>query len=358
MKKNGVFFSSFYGNKKLFLFAYIIDRMELKGKKVLVTGADGFIGSHLVERLLEEGCSVKAFVYYNSFNTWGWLDSFSKEKLEQIEIFTSDVRDPNGVRTAVEGCEVVFHLAALIAIPYSYHSPDSYVDTNIKGTLNILQACRDFKVEKLLVTSTSEVYGTALYVPIDEKHPKQGQSPYSATKIGSDHMAESFYRSFDVPVTIVRPFNTYGPRQSARAVIPTIITQLLNGKKEIKLGALHPTRDLLFVTDTANAFVEISKSDQTNGQEINIATNNEISIGDIAQQIIDLIDPTAKIITENQRLRPEKSEVERLYGDNTKIKELTNWSTNHTLEEGLKKTIEWFSIKENLSNYKADIYNV
>ncbi len=332
--------------------------MELKGKKVLVTGSDGFIGSHLVEALLREGCTVKAFVYYNSFNSWGWLDSFPKEKLDQIEIFTGDVRDPNGVRTAVKGCDIVFHLAALIAIPYSYHSPDSYVDTNIKGTLNILQACKDFQVEKLLVTSTSEVYGTARYVPIDEKHPKQGQSPYSATKIGADHMAESFYRSFNVPVTIVRPFNTYGPRQSARAVIPTIISQLLNGKKEIKLGALHPTRDLLFVEDTANAFVEIAKSDDTNGKEINIATNNEISIGDLAQNIIDIINPDAKIITDEERLRPDKSEVERLYGDNAQIKELTNWTPNHSLKEGLKATIEWFGIKENLNNYKADIYNV
>ncbi|PCJ26005.1 MAG: NAD-dependent dehydratase [Flavobacteriales bacterium] len=332
--------------------------MDLKGKRVLVTGADGFIGSHLVEKLLEEGCSVKAFVFYNSFNTWGWLDSFPKEKLDKIEIFTGDVRDPNGVRTAIKDCDVVFHLAALIAIPYSYHSPDSYVDTNIKGTLNILQACKDFNIEKLIITSTSEVYGTAQYVPIDEKHPKQGQSPYSATKIGADAMAESFYRSFDVPVTVVRPFNTYGPRQSARAVIPTIITQLLNGKEEIKLGALHPTRDLVFVKDTVDGFVEIAKSDNTNGQEINIATNNEISIGDLAHNIIELINPKAKIISDEERLRPDKSEVERLYGDNKKIKELTNWNASHSLKEGLKETIEWFSVKENLNNYKSDIYNV
>ena len=332
--------------------------MELKGKKVLVTGADGFIGSHLVECLLDEGCDVKAFVYYNSFNSWGWLDSFSEEKLNKIEIFSGDVRDPNGVRTAVEGCDVVFHLAALIAIPYSYHSPDSYVDTNVKGTLNVLQACKDFNIEKLIVTSTSEVYGTALYVPIDEKHPKQGQFPYSATKIGADAMADSFYRSFDVPVTIVRPFNTYGPRQSARAVIPTIITQLLNGKTDIKLGALHPTRDLLYVKDTANGFVEIAKSDSTKGQEINIATNNEISIGDLAQTIIDLINPEAKIVSDAERLRPDKSEVERLFGDNSKIKELTNWNSNLSLKEGLKETIDWFNVKENLANYKANIYNV
>lgn len=332
--------------------------MNLENKKILVTGADGFIGSHLVETLVDKGYDVKAFVYYNSFNSWGWLDSLSKEKLAKIEIFTGDVRDPNGVRTAIKGCDVVFHLAALIAIPYSYHSPDSYVDTNIKGTLNVLQACRDLGVEKLLVTSTSEVYGTALYVPIDEKHPKQGQSPYSASKIGADFMAESFYRSFDLPVTIVRPFNTFGPRQSARAVIPTIITQLLSGKTEIKLGAIHPTRDLLFVKDTANGFVEIAKSDKTNGEEINIATNSEITIGDLAQKIITLINPAAKIITDGERLRPEKSEVERLFGDNSKIMNLTNWKPQYNLDKGLEETIAWFSQKENLVQYKADIYNV
>jgi NAD dependent epimerase/dehydratase len=332
--------------------------MILKNKKVLITGVDGFIGSHLVERLIEEGCQVKAFVYYNSFNSWGWLDSFDKTLLSQIEIFTGDIRDPNGVREAIKGMDVVFHLAALIAIPYSYHSPDSYVDTNIKGTLNVLQACRDFNIEKLLVTSTSEVYGTALYVPIDEKHPKQGQSPYSATKIGADSIAESFYRSFNLPVTIVRPFNTYGPRQSARAVIPTIITQLLNGKEQIKLGALHPTRDLLFVKDTANGFVEIAKSENTSGHEINIATQSEISIMDLAQTLIHQINPKAEIISDDVRLRPEKSEVERLLGSNQKIMELTNWKPNFTLEQGLEQTIEWFSDKNNLSRYKSDIYNV
>lgn len=332
--------------------------MILTNKQILVTGADGFIGSHLVETLVDKGHNVKAFVYYNSFNSWGWLDTFPKEKLNKIEIFTGDIRDPNGVRTAIKGCDVVFHLAALIAIPYSYHSPDSYVDTNIKGTLNVLQACRDLGVEKLLVTSTSEVYGTALYVPIDEKHPKQGQSPYSASKIGADFMSESFFRSFDLPVTIVRPFNTYGPRQSARAVIPTIITQLLSGKTEIKLGAIHPTRDLLFVKDTANGFIEIAQSELTNGQEINIATNSEISIGDLAQELINLINPKAKIVTDEQRLRPEKSEVERLYGDNSKILSLTDWEVNFSLKDGLKETIDWFSIKENLTQYKTDIYNV
>jgi NAD dependent epimerase/dehydratase len=262
------------------------------------------------------------------------------------------------VRTAVKGVEEIYHLAALIAIPYSYHSPDSYVDTNIKGTLNVLQAARDYNISKVLVTSTSEVYGTARYVPIDEKHPKQGQSPYSASKIGADAMAESFYKSFNLPVTIVRPFNTFGPRQSARAVIPTIITQLLAGKTEIKLGSLHPTRDLLFVKDTASAFVAIAKSDKTIGEEINIATEQEISIQDLAQTIIDLINPDAKIISDDVRLRPEKSEVERLLGSADKIKSLTDWKHNIGLNEGLKQTIEWFRNPENLKNYKADIYNV
>jgi NAD dependent epimerase/dehydratase len=332
--------------------------MRLKNKTVLVTGADGFIGSHLVEALLEEGCKVKAFVYYNSFNSWGWLDTLSPSKLEQIEIFAGDIRDPNGVRTALKDVEVVFHLAALIAIPFSYHSPDNYVDTNIKGTLNILQAARDHKIEKILVTSTSEVYGTALYVPIDEKHPRQGQSPYSATKIGADSIAESFYRSFNLPVTIVRPFNTYGPRQSARAVIPTIITQLLNGKQEIKLGALRPTRDLLFVKDTVAGFLAIAASEEVKGEEINIATQQEITVAGLAQKIIDLINPAAKIVSDEQRLRPDKSEVERLLGSNEKITRLTGWKPEFTLDEGLRQTIEWFSDPSNLGRYKADIYNL
>jgi NAD dependent epimerase/dehydratase len=330
----------------------------MKLKKVLVTGADGFIGSHLVEELLTQGYSVKAFCFYNSFNSWGWLDAFPKELLDQIEIFTGDIRDPNGVRTAMKGCDMVFHLAALIAIPYSYHSPDSYVDTNIKGTLNIIQAAKDLNIERVLVTSTSEIYGTAQYVPIDEKHPKQPQSPYSASKIGADCMADSFYRSFDMPITIVRPFNTYGPRQSARAIIPTIITQLLNGFEEIKLGDLTPTRDLLFVKDTVKGFIEISKTDSLIGHECNIATNSEISMQKMADTLIELINPKAKIIQDQSRLRPSKSEVFRLFGDNTKIIQHTNWTVEHTLEQGLQKTINWFSDKKNLAQYKAGIYNI
>ena len=332
--------------------------MNLQNKKILVTGADGFIGSHLVERLLQEQCSIKAFCYYNSFNSWGWLDSFEQEKLKKIEVFTGDIRDPNGVRVAMKGCDIVFHLAALIAIPFSYHSPDSYVDTNVKGTLNILQAAKDLNIQKVLVTSTSEVYGTAQYVPIDEKHPKQGQSPYSATKISADYISDSFFRSFDLPVTIVRPFNTYGPRQSARAVIPTIITQLLNGFEEIKLGALTPTRDLLYVKDTVNGFVEIAKAEDTSGQEINISTATEISVGDLAQKIINIINPDARIKSEDQRMRPEKSEVNRLLGDNKKLKSLTDWTQRYDLENGLMETIDWFRDQKNLEGYKANIYNV
>jgi NAD dependent epimerase/dehydratase len=332
--------------------------MEIKNKQVLVTGSDGFIGSHLVERLLEENCQVKAFVYYNSFNSWGWLDSLPEEILKNIEIFAGDIRDPNGVETAMKGCEIVFHLAALIAIPFSYHSPDSYVDTNIKGTLNVLQSARKLGIEKVLITSTSEVYGTAQYVPIDEQHPFQGQSPYSATKIGADRLAESFYRSFDLPVAIVRPFNTYGPRQSARAVIPTIITQLLAGATEIKLGSLDPTRDFNYVKDTTNGFVEIAKSDQTIGEEINIATGVEIAIGEMAQELINQLNPQAKIVCENDRLRPGKSEVNRLLGCNKKILSLTNWKPQYNLAKGLAETIEWFKNPQNLAQYKANIYNL
>ena len=325
-------------------------------KKVLVTGADGFIGSHLTESLLKKGYEVKAFTMYNSFNTWGWLDTLPKDELDQIEIFSGDVRDPNGVREALKGVDGVFHLAALIAIPFSYHSPDSYVDTNIKGTLNVLQAARELETERIMITSTSEVYGTAQYVPIDEKHPFQGQSPYSATKIGADRLAESFYRSFNLPVSIVRPFNTYGPRQSARAVIPTIISQLLSGKEEIKLGSLTPTRDFNYVKDTAAGFIAIAESERTIGEEINIATQQEISIGELANEIIKQINPKARIICDEQRLRPEKSEVNRLLGSNEKIKRLTDWTPQYTFEQGVKETIEW--IRDNLNQYKADIYNV
>ena len=324
--------------------------------KILVTGSDGFIGSHLTEELVRQGYKVKAFTLYNSFNTWGWLDTFPKAILDEIEIFQGDIRDPNGVRTAMKDVDEVFHLAALIAIPFSYHSPDTYIDTNIKGTLNVLQAAKDFETSRVLITSTSEVYGTAQYVPIDEKHPFQGQSPYSATKIGADRLAESFYRSFGMPLTIVRPFNTYGPRQSARAVIPTIITQLLAGKEEIQLGALSPTRDFNYVKDTANGFVEISKSDKTIGEEINIATQQEISIGQLAEELIRQINPNAKIVCDEQRLRPEKSEVNRLLGSNEKIKRLTNWSPQYTLERGLAETVEF--LRRNLARYKVDIYNL
>ncbi|NFS83849.1 SDR family NAD(P)-dependent oxidoreductase [Clostridium botulinum] len=327
-------------------------------KKVLVTGADGFIGSHLCEILLENGYDVRAFVYYNSFNSWGWLDSLDKNKKSKIDIFSGDIRDPNGVREAMKGIDEVFHLAALIAIPFSYHSPDSYVDTNIKGTLNVLQASRELNTKRILITSTSEVYGTAKYVPIDENHPFQGQSPYSATKIGADRIAESFYRSFDLPLTIVRPFNTYGPRQSARAVIPTIITQLLCGEKQVKLGSLTPTRDFNYVKDTANGFLEISKSEKTIGEEINIATSKEISIKNLASEIISQINKDATIICDEERLRPEKSEVNRLLGSNEKVKKLTNWEPKFTFAEGIKETIDWFRVPENLARYKSDIYNL
>lgn len=324
--------------------------------RVLVTGADGFIGSHLTEELVKKGYEVKAFTNYNSFGTWGWLDYMPEDIMNHVQIFSGDIRDPNGVRRAIQGTDVVFHLAALIAIPFSYHSPDSYVDTNIKGTLNVLQAVRDFGVSKVLITSTSEVYGTAQYVPIDEKHPYQGQSPYSATKIGADRLAESFYRSFGTPVAIVRPFNTYGPRQSARAVIPTIIAQLLKGRDIIKLGSLSPTRDFNYVKDTVAGFIAIAESEHTVGQEINIATQKEISIGAVAEEIIRQINPCAKIVCDEQRLRPEKSEVNRLLGSNKKILRLTGWKPCYNLERGIRETIEW--MRHNLDKYKADIYNV
>ncbi len=324
--------------------------------KVLVTGADGFIGSHLTEELVKKGYQVKAFVYYNSFNNWGWLDTFPRDIMKSVEVFQGDIRDPNGVEQATKDVNAVFHLAALIAIPFSYYSPDTYVDTNIKGTLNILQAARKRHIDRVLVTSTSEVYGTAQYVPIDENHPFQGQSPYSATKIGADRLAESFYRSFQLPTTIVRPFNTYGPRQSARAVIPTIITQLLTGKTEIKLGSLSPTRDFNYVKDTVQGFISIYESDKTVGEEINIATQQEISIGQLAKELLQLINPKAKIVCDEKRLRPKKSEVNRLLGCNEKIIRLTNWKPQYSLEEGLKDTIAF--LRENLDKYKTDIYNL
>lgn len=325
-------------------------------RKILVTGSDGFIGSHLTEELAKKGYDVKAFVYYNSFNTWGWLDTLPRSIMEQIEVFQGDIRDPHGVKEAMKDCDAVFHLAALIAIPFSYHSPDAYVDTNIKGTLNVLQAAKELGTDRVLVTSTSEVYGTAKYVPIDEKHPYQGQSPYSATKIGADRLAESFYRSFSLPVSIVRPFNTYGPRQSARAVIPTIIMQLLSGKEEIQLGSLSPTRDFNYVKDTVQGFIEIYKSERTIGQEINIATGQEISIGKLTNELITQINPKARIICDEQRLRPENSEVERLLGCNKKIMELTDWKPQYTFEQGLMETIDF--LKGNLRKYKTDIYNL
>jgi NAD dependent epimerase/dehydratase len=332
--------------------------MNLAGKKILVTGAEGFIGSHLTELLIDSGYDVRAFVLYNSFNSWGWIDSFPEEKRKKLDVFTGDIRDPFSVKESMKGVSVVFHLAALIAIPYSYLAPASYIDTNINGTLNVLQAARESGIERILVTSTSEVYGTALYVPIDENHPRQGQSPYSATKIGADALADSFFRSFGLPVTIVRPFNTYGPRQSARAMIPTIIAQLLNGKDDISLGALDPTRDLVFVKDTARGFLEIAQNDQLTGHEINIATEKEISVGELAHIIIDLIRPGARIITDEARLRPEKSEVQRLLGSARKLEQFTGWKPATPLAAGLAQTIEWFSDPVNLQQYKAGIYNV
>jgi len=332
--------------------------MQIENSKVLVTGADGFIGSHLVEMLLQGGCKVRAFVFYNSFNSWGWLDTIPADILPQIDVFCGDIRDPNGVLEAMKGCDAVFHLAALIAIPFSYHSPDSYVDTNIKGTLNVLQAARKLGTERVLVTSTSEVYGTAQYAPIDERHPFQGQSPYSASKIGADRLAESFYRSFNTPVVIARPFNTYGPRQSARAVIPTVITQLLTGKIELRLGNLTPTRDFNYVKDTAHAFIALAEADSVVGKEINIATGKEHSIEDVAQILISELNPNACIITDERRIRPEASEVFRLIGDNTLITTLTKWRPNYELRAGLVDTIAWFRQPENLARYKAWLYNI
>lgn len=325
-------------------------------KKVLVTGADGFIGSHLTELLLGNGFQVRALSQYNSFNYWGWLEDIPANA--NLEIVTGDVRDPFLCKEITNGIDIVFHLAALIAIPYSYAAPQSYIETNVLGTLNMCNAARENKVKRILVTSTSEVYGTAQYVPIDEKHPKQPQSPYSATKIGADAVALSYFNAFELPITIVRPFNTYGPRQSARAVIPTIIMQLLNGKDEVKLGDTKPKRDLLFVKDTVRGFLEIAGTNTLIGEEVNIATESEISIGDLALEIINQIKPGTKIIKEEQRIRPANSEVFRLFGSNGKIKEFTAWKQETTLQEGLKQTIGWFSKPENLKKYKADIYNV
>lgn len=327
-------------------------------QKILVTGAGGFIGSHVVEDLVRSGKQVRAMVHYNSNNSWGWLDGVDPSIRKELDVFAGDVRDPNGMRVAMKGMDEVFHLAALIGIPYSYHSPDSYVDTNIRGTLNVLQAARDEGVKRVMVTSTSEVYGTARQVPITEEHPKQGQSPYSATKIGADHLALSFQLSFRIPVTVVRPFNTYGPRQSARAVIPTIITQLLAGSPELHLGSLHPTRDLVFVEDTARAFSAISQCEALIGHEVNIATQQEISIGDLAQKLMTLTGKEARIITQDERLRPENSEVERLLGSAVKLQKFTGWQPNSNLDQGLTRTIEWFRDPKNNSGYKWQLYNV
>jgi NAD dependent epimerase/dehydratase len=336
--------------------------MKLQGKKVLVTGADGFIGSHLTEHLVRLGANVRAFVYYNSFNSWGWLDELDPRIKRDLDVFAGDVRDPNGVRTAVQGCDVIFHLAALIAIPYSYHSPDAYVDTNVKGTLNIMQAARDLDVMRVVHTSTSEVYGTARFVPITEEHPLQGQSPYSATKIGADQLAMSFYLSFGTPVSTIRPFNTYGPRQSARAVIPTIITQIASGAKQIKLGAMTPTRDFNYVSDTVHGFVAVGECDDAVGKVLNVGSNFEVSIGDTAKLIAEQMGRDVEFTFDQQRLRPADSEVERLWADNTKINQLTGWKPEFAgregLARGLRETIGWFSDPANLGRYKVELYNI
>lgn len=332
--------------------------MNLQGKKVTVTGADGFIGSHLVQALVAHGADVRAFVYYNSFGTWGWLDGISKETLGELEVVMGDVRDAGFVRRSLEGVDAVFHLAALIGIPHSYVAPDSYVSTNVQGTLNILNAARDLELERALITSTSEVYGTARYAPIDEAHPVQGQSPYSASKIAADKMGESFYRSFETPVVTARPFNTYGPRQSARAIIPTIITQLLNDAEVIKLGSLHPTRDLNYVADTCAGMIALAECDGAVGREVNIGSGREITVGDLAAKLIEMVRPGTQIVSADERLRPEKSEVERLLADNKLIRSLTSWEPRVTLEEGLERTVEWFRDPANLARYKWDIYNV
>jgi len=329
---------------------------------VLITGADGFIGSHLTEALVRAGHKVRAFVLYNSFNSWGWLEHCAPDIKDRFEVFTGDIRDPHGVKVAMKGCDAVLHLAALIAIPYSYHSPDTYVDTNIKGTLNVLQAARELGVKRLIHTSTSEVYGTARFVPITEEHPLQGQSPYSATKIAADQLAYSFYASFGLPVVIARPFNTYGPRQSARAVIPTIITQIANGSREVKLGAVSPMRDFNFVSDTVAGFIAALNSDKGLGEVVNFGSNFEISIGETAQLIAEAMNTKIEIITDEARLRPKNSEVERLCADNTKAMQLFGWQPRYGGREGLKRglieTAEWFTRPENLRTYKTGIYNL
>jgi NAD dependent epimerase/dehydratase len=336
--------------------------MKLAGKKVLVTGADGFMGSHLVEHLVEQGVNVRAFVYYNSFNSWGWLDTVDDRIKQSLDVFAGDVRDPHGVRKAMQGCDVVLHLAALIAIPYSYHSPDTYVDTNIKGTLNVVQAARELGVQRVVHTSTSEVYGTARFVPINESHPLQGQSPYSASKIGADQIAISFQLSFQTPVAVIRPFNTYGPRQSARAVIPTIITQIASGARQIKLGSMHPTRDFNYVHDTIRGFVAVAECDAAVGQVVNIGSNFEISIGDTARMIAGLMGREVEFTSDEQRLRPPGSEVERLWADNTRARDLAGWVPEYAGLEGLKRgltsTIDWFGNQDNLRRYKAGTYNI
>ncbi|MDA2929378.1 NAD-dependent 4,6-dehydratase LegB [Acidobacteria bacterium AH-259-O06] len=330
--------------------------------RVLITGADGFIGSHLTEELVRCGHDVRAFVYYNSFNSWGWLDQAPKDIRDNLDVFAGDIRDPHGVKEAMKGCDAVLHLAALIAIPYSYHSPDTYVDTNVKGTLNVLQAARELGVRRVIHTSTSEVYGTARFVPITEEHSLQGQSPYSATKIAADQLAYSFFASFGLPVVIARPFNTYGPRQSARAVIPTIIIQIANGQRQIKLGALSPTRDFSFVRDTVAGFIAALDSDQGLGEVVNFGSNFEISVGDTARLIAEAMNAEIEIITDEARLRPENSEVERLCADNTKAKQLFGWQSLYGGREGLKrglaKTAEWFKDPVNLAGYKANRYHI
>ncbi|BCJ87878.1 NAD-dependent 4,6-dehydratase LegB [Effusibacillus dendaii] len=336
--------------------------MNLKNQKILVTGSDGFIGSHLTEELIRQGCDVRAFVQYNSFNSWGWLDHSEPEIRRNLDVFAGDIRDPHGVKQAMKGCDVVFHLAALIAIPYSYHSPDTYVDTNVKGTLNVVQAARELEIYKVVHTSTSEVYGTAQFVPITEDHPLQGQSPYSASKIGADQIALSFNRSFETPVAVIRPFNTYGPRQSARAIIPTVITQIASGRKKLKLGALHPTRDFNYIQDTVNGFIAVAESDRSIGEVINIGSNYEVSIGETVQMISEVMGVQIEIETEEIRLRPEKSEVERLWADNSKAKLLLGWEPVYAgrdgFRRGLEETVKWFTNPDNLNRYKADFYNI